>query len=85
MNKIINDKFCVTVTTGRFGAEWPSYFTNFVSHCNKIADKNGWPVVSVINHQLKPWKGKLIQTSTQGMYLRWNKESSHTMFVLRWI
>jgi len=85
MNRITNDKFCVTVTTGRFDAdEWPSYFSNFCSYCGKIVEKTGWDIKTVINHELKPLGGRLIVTSTQGMYLRWDQKSSHTAFVLRW-
>ena len=85
MNRIINDKFCISVTTGRYDAEeWPGYFSNFSSYCAKIAEKNGWDIKTVINYELKPLGGRLIVTSTQGMYLRWDQESSHTAFVLKW-
>lgn len=40
--------------------------------------------MTVINHQLKPMGGRLITTSTQGWYLRWDEEKSHTAFVLKW-
>ena len=85
MNKIIyDDKFRVAVTTGRYDAKYPSYFCNFLLHCNKIAEENCWDTPTVINHELKPLGGRLITTSTQGWYLRWDEESSHTAFVLRW-
>jgi hypothetical protein len=84
MNKIINDKFCVTVTAGRFDAEWPNYFEHFWDACMQAAVKNNWQPIAVANYELKPMGGRLIQTSTQGWYLRWNKESSHTLFVLKW-
>lgn len=72
------DKFRVDLTN------WPDYFENFVSHCNDIADKNNWDVRTVMDYQLRPMGGKVIKTSTQGWYLRWDEEKQHTMFVLRW-
>jgi len=63
---------------------WPQYFTNFVDHCNDRARQTGWLAETVINHELKPLGGRLIKTSTQGWYLRWDKESSHTFFILKW-
>ena len=84
MNRIINDKFCVTVTTGRYDDKLPGYLHNFLLHCNTMAEKNGWDIKTVINYKLKPLGGRLIVTSTQGMYLRWDRESNHTAFVLRW-
>ena len=62
----------------------PSYFDNFWSHCQKIAEENNWLPVTVANYQLKPLGGKLIQTRTQGWYLRWDTEAAYTAFVLRW-
>jgi hypothetical protein len=73
------DKFRVDLNN------WPDYFENFVSHCNDIARKNGWEVSTVMNYRLKPLGGRAIKTSTKGWYLRWDKESSHTAFVLRWL
>lgn len=85
MNRIIyDDKFRVTVTTGRYDNNWPSYFSNFHLYCSEIARKNGWGITTVINYELNLLGGRLIETSTQGMYLRWDEESSHTAFVLRW-
>ena len=72
------DKFRVDLTN------WPDYFENFVMHCNDIADKNNWDVRTVMDYQLRPMGGKVIKTSTQGWYLRWDEEKQHTMFVLRW-
>jgi hypothetical protein len=69
--------FCVKVDM------WPDYFERFIDHCNDIAKENNWNVYTVINYQLKP-HGRLIKTSTQGMYLRWNDATHHTAFVLRW-
>jgi hypothetical protein len=50
----------------------------------RAAEKNNWQPITVANYELKPLGGKLIQTSTQGWYLRWDEEASHTAFVLRW-
>lgn len=63
---------------------WPEYFANFHKHCERIAHINGWEVGTVMNYQLKELGGKLITTKTQGWYLRWDQEESHTAFVLRW-
>jgi hypothetical protein len=76
------DKFRVEV--GRLWADpWPQYFDNFWNHCGSIAGKNAWSQITVANHELQP-HGKLIQTKTQGWYLRWDDEKYHNMFVLRW-
>lgn len=64
--------------------QWPNYFDNFLRHCQDIARENGWSTSTVMNYQLRPLGGKLIQTKTQGWYLRWNNEASHTAFVLKW-
>lgn len=79
----MSDKFRVEIP-GLWGKPWPKYFNNFYKHCDKIAHDNDWGVTTVINHQLKPLGGKLVQTKTQGWYLRWDAEASHTAFVLRW-
>lgn len=62
----------------------PDYFDNFWKHCDKIARKNRWLTITVVNYELRPFGGKLIQTKTQGWYLRWDTEAAHTMFVLKW-
>ena len=62
---------------------WPGYFYNFYQHCVGLAAPNGWEVETVKNHQLRP-HGRLIQTKTQGWYLRWDDEKYHMMFVLKW-
>lgn len=77
------DKFRVDV--GSLWKEpWPQYFDNFWRHCSDIARKNGWAPITVANYNLKPLCGKLITTKTQGWYLRWDSEASHTAFVLKW-
>jgi len=78
------DKFRVDVTAGIFDAEFPHYFNNFWNACMRAAEKNNWQPITVANYELKSLGGKLIQTSTQGWYLRWDEEASHTAFVLRW-
>lgn len=62
---------------------WPPYFENFYKTCQTIAHANDWQAITVCNHKLSP-HGKLIQTSTQGWYLRWDDAKYHTDFVLRW-
>ena len=76
------DKFRVTVVEGIW-RDWPDYFDNFVRHCNHRAAENGWAIETVMNYELKP-HGRLIRTKTQGWYLRWDHESYHTHFVLKW-
>ena len=78
------DKFRVDVTAGIFDAEFSHYFDNFWNACMRAAEKNNWQPITVANYELKPLGGKLIQTSTQGWYLRWDEEASHTAFVLKW-
>ena len=80
---MIKEKFIVTLPS-QWHSPWPKYFDNFWKHCSEIAHKNGWGVSTVANYQLRPLGGKLIQTKTQGWYLRWDEESSHTAFVLKW-
>jgi len=77
------DKFRVDVG-GLWDKPWPAYFENFWIHCGEVANNNDWQPITVANYELKPLGGKLIQTSTQGWYLRWDEEASHTAFVLRW-
>lgn len=78
------DKFRVTLTKGRWQDPWPKYFDNFYRHCQEVREANQWHIDTVINHELRPLGGRLIITKTQGWYLRWNEEASHTMFVLKW-
>ncbi len=78
------DKFRVHLRKSYWDDELPEYFNNFFKHCQTIAHPNGWAVGTVMNHELRPLGGKFIATKTQGWYLRWDKESSHTAFVLRW-
>jgi len=77
------DKFRVTVTKGMWQDQWPEYFDKFYKHCQKVAVDNGWQSITVMNTELKP-HGRLIQTKTQGWYLRWDNEKYHSLFVLRW-
>lgn len=77
------EKFIVSLND-MWKEPWPAYFNKFYNHCADIALANDWLVDTVINHQLKPLGGRLIKTNTQGWYLRWDKESAHTAFVLRW-
>lgn len=83
----MKDKFCVTVAKDELvivgKREWPDYFLKFYKHCSNIAYDNGWQLQTVMNYQLKP-HGKLIQTKTQGWYLRWDDEKYHDFFVLKW-
>lgn len=78
------DKFRVPITKGLYQYRWPDYFENFYYHCLEIANKNHWMHDTVMNYELKPLGGRLIRTETQGWYLRWDTESAHTAFVLRW-
>ena len=77
------DKFRVDVG-GLWDKPWPAYFDKFYLHCQQVAVKNGWMIDTVANTELKAMGGKLIKTKTQGWYLRWDDEKSHTFFVLRW-
>ena len=80
----MDDKFRVRVRDSDFDSEWPTYFENFYRACMVAAEKNNWLTSTVANYELKPLGGKLIMTSTQGWYLRWDDAASHTAFVLRW-
>jgi hypothetical protein len=82
--EVMPDKFRVTLTKGLWQDPWPTYFNKFYQHCRNIADENNWVTHTTINYELKPLGGKLIVTKTQGWYLRWEKESDHTAFVLKW-
>ena len=77
------DKFRVDVG-GLWKEPWPTYFDKFWKHCMDVASENDWLPSTVANYELKPLGGRLITTKTQGWYLRWNDEKSHTMFVLKW-
>jgi len=79
----MTDKFIVDIP-GMWQAPWPQYFNRFYHHCESIARANDWQTDTVINYELRSLGGRLIKTSTQGWYLRWDNESSHTAFVLRW-
>lgn len=77
------DKFRVDV--GRpWKDQWPKYFDNFYTHCRDVAVEGKYHVDTVANYELRSIGGRLIKTSTQGWYLRWDNEASHTAFVLRW-
>lgn len=78
------EKFRVHITKGLFQERWPQYFDKFYKHCHTVARTNGWSAETVMNYELRPLGGKLITTKTQGWYLRWDTEASHTAFVLRW-
>lgn len=80
----MSDKFCVTITQGMWKDRWPDYFDKFYKHCQQIAVKGKYNIGTVINYELRPLGGKMIQTKTQGWYLRWDNEASHTAFVLKW-
>ena len=77
------DKFRVDIGN-LWHKPWPEYFEKFWEDCSETARINGWDPITVINYQLRPLGGRLITTKTQGWYLRWDKESSHTAFVLKW-
>ena len=79
----MSDKFLIHVGSS-WKNDWAEYFQNFYLHCHEIASKNNWVLDTVIKYELKPVGGRLIKTSTQGWYLRWDSEKQHTMFVLRW-
>ena len=79
----MTDKFIVDVGS-RWLEEWPNYFYRFWAHCQDTARDNGWSPMTVANYQLRPLGGRLIATRTQGWYLRWGSEASHTAFVLKW-
>ena len=76
------DKFRVDIP-GLWKEPWPTYFDNFWMACREKAMEHSWETITVANYELKP-HGKIIQTSTQGWYLRWDSEKYHTAFVLRW-
>ena len=80
---MIKDKFRVKVTNGAF-QDWPEYFSKFWADCRAKGRAGGWSPLQVANHELRPLGGKLIITSTQGWYLRWDEEKNHTAFVLKW-
>ena len=80
----MSDKFCVDFGRPWHAPPWPQYFENFYNHCRDVADQNNWLTDTVCNHELKPMGGRLIKTTTQGWYLRWDSEASHTAFVLKW-
>ena len=78
------DKFRVTVTKGLWQDQWPAYFDKFYHYCNNIATEDtGYSLEQIMNYNLKP-HGKIIMTSTQGWYLRWDDEKYHTHFVMSW-
>ena len=79
----MSDKFRVRIPS-LWQEPWPEYFNNFYKQCKNIAYDNGWHADTVMNYHLKPLGGRLIQTKTQGWYLRWDKEENHTFFVLKW-
>jgi len=88
---MVDDKFRVMVRqwkideSGYGEFEMPNYFRNFYNYCEDKAYGSSWPPpLAVANYELRPLGGKLIKTSTQGWYLRWDNETSHTMFVLKW-
>ena len=77
------DRFRVEIP-GLWREPWPTYFDRFWSHCRDKATANDWQTITVANYELAPLGGRVIQTRTQGWYLRWDNEASHTAFVLRW-
>lgn len=78
------EKFRVKITKGMWMDRWPDYFDRFYHHCQVIAKENNWEYITVMNHELRPLGGRLIQTKTYGWYLRWDTEAAHTAFVLKW-
>ena len=84
MTTLEREKFIVPIPELWGPVNWPAYFDNFHRHCAKIAQDYDWLPITAINRELKPLGGKLIQTKTQGWYLRWDDELSHTMFVMKW-
>lgn len=81
---VINDKFSVKINTVNGGMYTPQAFEHFFWHCHKIATKNKWIVDTVINYELRPMGGRLVKTKHYGWYLRWDKESDYTAFLLKW-
>lgn len=79
----MTDKFRVDIGS-LWQNPWPVYFENFWEDCQMTARANGWAPITVANYRLRELGGKLVQTKTQGWYLRWDEEASHTAFVLRW-
>lgn len=79
-----DETFRVKLTQGYFKDPWPDYFDRFWKDCQAKARAGGWSPLQVANHELRPMGGKLITTNTQGWYLRWDDEPSHTAFILRW-
>lgn len=80
----MTDKFRVEILQGPFQDSWPEYFDNFWCHCDRVASANRWATITVANRELRRMGGRLIQTKTQGWYFRWDQESGHTAFVLKW-
>lgn len=80
---MIKEKFIVRIAVS-WNDDWPQYFENFWTACSKVAHDNDWYPITVANYELRSLGGRLIQTKTQGWYLRWNEERNHTMFVLKW-
>lgn len=76
------DKFRVELP-GLWAEPWPTYFDKFWTACRNKAAEHDWETITVANYELKPY-GKLIQTKTQGWYLRWDDEKYHTAFILKW-
>ena len=60
------------------------WWENFLSHCIAIAKENHWLQETVIKYQLRPYSARLIEPKTYHPYLRFDRESDFTMFVLRW-
>ena len=84
MTTLEREKFIVPIPMAWSSEPWPTYFDNFHRYCARIAQDYNQVPITVLNSELKPLGGKLIKTSTQGWYLRWDDEVSHTMFVLKW-
>ena len=84
---MMTDKFRVNVSTRWYSSDGykENYFDRFYNYCVAVADENGWAPITVANYQLRPLGGRLIQTKTQGWYLRWDTEAAHTMFMLKWL
>lgn len=79
----MSDKFRVKLPA-MWKEPWPHYFNNFWEDCRQKGKSGGWSPLQVANYELKPLGGRLITTSTQGWYLRWDDEKYHTHFVLKW-
>lgn len=86
----VNGEYYVPVVDNRLemgGYEdaWPHWFRNFHTHCSNLGFDYGQVPISVMNRELKPLGGRLVQFDTQdGWMLRWSDPGNYLMFVLKW-